>query len=512
MPALYKKTSSALLLVFSLFIGIFLSLSFYQYKLIHDNKIEIEYNSKLLIENSDKVVDEINIALINASSFKKEICTKSDIDSMRSMLLTYSFIKDIGRIENGEVACSALWGSEQDSYILNGSPYVIKENSNGVGDKKIWSGMKTRSRDYSYVDLSVVGNSFVVTATDVFIPHSILNKDLNFLITSKNESLIMNTIGKINEGFSFDFPLNKTTCSERFDFCIKIQNNSSMLKKENAGIIFLISIIGSISGGCVWYYMIKKSRKSMMLESKLSSAIHSKSIYLEYQPIIEASTGKVNGIEALARWHDKDLGEISPAIFISKANEINLLRMLTINIVHRGFSECHHRLKMNPKLYLSFNIDSNHLADDFIIKELIRLVDFYTLHPGQIAIEILEVSTLEIYKLKSIINTLQQNGFLVFIDDFGTGYSSLAYLSQLKFDRIKIAKEFTQSAGTGSRAESILNKICEIAIGIQTIVIFEGVETKEQEEAILKINPDANVQGWLYSKAVAINEVCEYYK
>lgn len=131
--------------------------------------------------------------------------------------------------------------------------------------------------------------------------------------------------------------------------------------------------------------------------------------------------------------------------------------------------------------------------------------------PRQIALELLEGATTDIGRIRTGVAAVRALGVQVFIDDFGTGYSGLAYLGRLDVDKIKIDRIFTQSAGTESAASMILAKIFELAEGIGTGVVFEGVETTQQLQAILELCPNALVQGWYYSRAVAIKDVAASY-
>ncbi|WP_367275741.1 EAL domain-containing protein [uncultured Cedecea sp.] len=151
------------------------------------------------------------------------------------------------------------------------------------------------------------------------------------------------------------------------------------------------------------------------------------------------------------------------------------------------------------------------LTFDNSISFLIDTAKKNNIHPQQIAFEILENSTIDFKTLNDKLNMLRTLNFMIFIDDFGTGYSSLAYLSALSFDKIKIDRTFTHAAGTHSPTEKVLEKINEIASTMSVRVIFEGLESETQRQAILAFNPKALAQGWLISKAVPIDQIKTQY-
>lgn len=120
-----------------------------------------------------------------------------------------------------------------------------------------------------------------------------------------------------------------------------------------------------------WVAVNHLVNRNKTLAAKLAAAIEGDAIRLLYQPIVRASTGALVGFEALARWHDKELGEIRPDIFISKAAEIQMSHLLNRRIIGRALRECAARLQQDQHLYLSINLDIAAFLDPDLIEFLL---------------------------------------------------------------------------------------------------------------------------------------------
>jgi sensor c-di-GMP phosphodiesterase-like protein len=237
---------------------------------------------------------------------------------------------------------------------------------------------------------------------------------------------------------------------------------------------------------------------------RLLGAIANSSIRIEYQPIYNVESNAVSGFEALARWSDQYYGNVSAARFTQLAHDVGVSSSLTRRIVGRSIEECANVLASSAGRYLSLNFWANDLVDEGMLGYLINVCSVNRVRKSQIAIEILETSTVDVGRLQQAVEKFSREGFKIFLDDFGVGYSTLSYLARLKIDAIKIDKSFTRFADTQGTGRFILEKISSIAEYVGAAVIFEGVETDAQRLAVLNVQQHALAQGWLYSKALPI--------
>ena len=454
-----------------------------------------------ILKHSESIANNLTEALADLNNINESACSPQDYESMRKIAFSHQFVKDAGRIEGRKIQCSAFLGNIPKTYMIEGD---AKTTRNKI---TLWNNVPSYAFRDSNIDITANHGAFVVTSPNAFSIYENPDIELSAIITSLDGYLTMRQIGGTVLPKETATTRKGKQCSDVYDICVTTQIKSSILSWAHIKTLILLALLGAGSGFLLWrvIHQVKINNKS--IKTKFLKALNSKSIKLAYQPIVRMSTGELCGVEALARWNDRHLGDIPPDTFVKIASETNTSEQLSNHIIETSMRGCKKLLTSNRKLYLSLNLDSEYLVTDRAESILLGEAATNGIETKQIALEILESSTAEIKQLENSITRLRKLGFLVFIDDFGTGYSSLAYLGTLKVDKIKIDRSFTQASDTHTPAAMILSKIVDIANSINTLIIFEGLETLNQKQAILKIFPKALAQGWLYSKAMPIEHI-----
>lgn len=465
-----------------------------------------ESYAKAILKHSESIATNLTEALADLEKIDGETCSPQDFESMRKIAFSHQFVKDAGRIDGRKILCSAFLGSIPKTYMLEGDVKTTKNKTT------LWTNVPSYAFKGSNIDITSKKDAFVVTSPNAFSIYENPNIELSAIITSLDGHLLMRKIGGAILPKETASTRKDQQCSETFDICVTTQIRSNMLSLSHIKILTLLVLLGSTSGFVLWIAINQAKINRKSIKSKFLKALKNKSIKVAYQPIVRMNTGVLCGIEALARWSDRELGDIPPDTFVQIASETNTLEQLSDHIIKTSMRDCKKLLASNKNLYLSLNLDCEYLVTARTESILLAEAAANGINTRQIALEILESSTTEIKKLESAIFRLRGLGFLIFIDDFGTGYSSLAYLGTLKVDKIKIDRGFTQAADTHTPAAMILSKIIEIANSINTLIIFEGLETSNQKQAILNIFPQALAQGWLYSKATPIEGIKLHYE
>lgn len=505
MSFFHGKARSSSILLIAMILGTALSLLLSQLIWMKSDELRVKAYTEMLLKHAEAVASNISDALYSVEKTSNLDCSNTTIQELKKIVFTYEFVRDAGITKNKSIKCSALWGEVPSSYEFSGSNITTKSQVT------LWQKIPSYAIANTFIDVSTKNKVYVVTAKNAFSAYENAKNDIHSKITSTDESVIMHSIGVEQKNPNSLATSSFKTCSKNYDICITSDVHSNIFSMLSLGTILFLVFLGSALGHLIWYSAKQRNKQKNSIESKLKTAIYSNKIDLEYQPIVHLKTGNLRGIEALSRWHDESLGSIQPDVFIRKITEMNLSNKFNQNTISNSISECSTFLKQNPRLYISINVDCEYLIQKDSIFTLTSTARKYDIPTHQIALEILENSTIDIATLNSQINTLKNLGFKILIDDFGTGYSSLAYLSSLKVDLIKIDRSFTQAAGTNSPTESVLLKINDIANTMKTLVIFEGLETTLQKEAILAFNPDALGQGWLFSKSVPLNQIKQNY-
>ncbi len=243
-----------------------------------------------------------------------------------------------------------------------------------------------------------------------------------------------------------------------------------------------------------------------LIEERLAVAITADLVKPFYQPEIDMRTGKIIGFEALARWDDEVLGAVSPGEFILIAEESRLIERLSGSLLSQVLRDLPTIVNRFPATKVAFNASPHLFRDRTLLGLLTRDLRERPEILDGLEIEVTEShaaeSAAEIFGQLKSIRTL---GVEVAIDDFGTGYSSFARLANMPINRLKIDSSFI-AAMQDATQKKITVAIINLAKTLELEVTAEGVETIEQRAALLNAGCH-RAQGWLYSKALPLNEL-----
>ena len=225
-----------------------------------------------------------------------------------------------------------------------------------------------------------------------------------------------------------------------------------------------------------------RSRKTdrLAMESELRRAIEREEIKVLYQPIVRLEDRAIAGFEALARWDHPKLGRLSPAEFISIAEEIGLIVDLGLFVLEhtaRQLAQWQAATRSREPVFASVNVSSRQLLRHDLIQDLRGVLGRVALARGTLKLEITESLVMENPEhAAQMLTRIKELGAGLSLDDFGTGHSSLAYLQRFPFDTIKIDQSFVRTTPRGTRPV-ILRSIIALAHDLGMEVVAEGAET-----------------------------------
>jgi diguanylate cyclase (GGDEF)-like protein/PAS domain S-box-containing protein len=225
-----------------------------------------------------------------------------------------------------------------------------------------------------------------------------------------------------------------------------------------------------------------RSRKTdrLTMESELRRAIEREEIKVLYQPIVRLEDRAIAGFEALARWDHPKMGRLSPAEFISIAEEIGLivdLGLFVLDRTARQLAAWQAASRGREPIFASVNVSSRQLLRHDLIQDLRSVLARNAVARGTLKLEITESLVMENPEhAAQILTRVRELGAGLSMDDFGTGHSSLAYLQRFPFDTIKIDQSFVRTTTRGTRPV-ILRSIISMAHDLGMEVVAEGAET-----------------------------------
>lgn len=237
----------------------------------------------------------------------------------------------------------------------------------------------------------------------------------------------------------------------------------------------------------------------MALENRLRKALEQRELSLHYQPQVALDSGRIVGVEALLRWHNPELGAVSPLDFIPVAEETGMIIPIGEWVLRTACAQA--RAWQNeglPALRMAVNLSARQCEDPQLPARVAKILSETGLSPHLLEFEITE-SLLMREGVLDILKALKRLGIQLSIDDFGTGYSNLGYLRRFPIDRLKIDKAFVQDINHREDRDAIAAAVIAMAHSLRLGVTAEGVETDTQLELLQELNCD-EMQGYYFSR------------
>jgi diguanylate cyclase (GGDEF)-like protein len=254
--------------------------------------------------------------------------------------------------------------------------------------------------------------------------------------------------------------------------------------------------------------MNARAVERLELESTLRKAITQKDLLLHYQPLINARTEEVIGVEALIRWKHRERGILSPAHFISLAEVSGLIVPIGDWVLREACRQIRAwRKPLGETFTVAVNLSARQFQQPDLVEQIRSAIEEARIEPSTLEVEITESSAMQnaentIYTLRE----LKALGVRISMDDFGTGYSSLNYLKRFPIDTLKLDQMFVRDVNTDPRNAAIINAMIMMAHSLDLKVVAEGVEEEAQLEFLRKLDCDI-IQGYYYAAPMPADEL-----
>ncbi len=254
--------------------------------------------------------------------------------------------------------------------------------------------------------------------------------------------------------------------------------------------------------------MTSRARERLTLENDLRRALERNEFILHYQPIVQANTCKITGVETLVRWLSPERGLVPPFSFIPVAEETSLIVDIGAWVMEESCRQVAQEWKRTaPRLSLSVNVSTRQFLQENFLEMVTGVLERTGMDPRRLTLEITESHLMEsIDDMIAIMHQLGKLGIGFSIDDFGTGYSSLSYLTNLPIANLKVDRSFVKDLPDNTNDAIIAKTIISMAHSLGQNVIAEGVETREQLE-FLRTHACDSIQGYYFSKPLPANEI-----
>jgi diguanylate cyclase (GGDEF)-like protein len=231
-------------------------------------------------------------------------------------------------------------------------------------------------------------------------------------------------------------------------------------------------------------------------------------IHVAYQPVVDLATGRIRGVEALARWKHPDLGSIRPDIFIPFAEQAGSIGAIGDHVLGTALADLVElqALRAN-RLAVGVNVSPRQLASPGFVDRVLALIEWHSVAADQLVLEITEQAfEADLEPVAEAVGRLAGAGVSIAVDDFGTGYSSLRYLQRLRLEIMKIDRTFVAEMMTCNTSRDLVSAVAAMGTTLGLQVIAEGIETIDQLRILQEINCELG-QGYLFSPPMHVSDM-----
>lgn len=253
--------------------------------------------------------------------------------------------------------------------------------------------------------------------------------------------------------------------------------------------------------------MANEVQERTQIQERLRGALTKGTLELHYQPQVDPRTGRLYGVEALLRWTDPVVGNVSPDRVIKAIESTELIHHLGRWVLETAFAQVAAWNKKGWPTRVSVNLSARQFLDENLEGDLMALLMRHEVSATQLEIEITETHVMEnIANTASILARLRSAGFSLALDDFGEGYSNFAQLQRLPVRHLKFSRDFIGETTVKPHGQRLMRALVSMAKALEFSVVAEGIETQAQADMIVEFGCDL-VQGWYYDKALCAEDL-----
>ncbi|MBU1690492.1 MAG: EAL domain-containing protein [Gammaproteobacteria bacterium] len=256
----------------------------------------------------------------------------------------------------------------------------------------------------------------------------------------------------------------------------------------------------------------EKIRQRLQLQHDFLRALKLQEFFLHYQPLVDLSSGKIVGAEALVRWLDPQRGLRNPAEFIPFAEETGVILPLGEWVLNTACREAKSWADQGYDIHIAVNLSARQFQDPDLFSKISNALSEAELPPANLELEITESASMQDPEASILVmDKLKSIGIKISIDDFGTGYSSLAYLKRIPADTIKIDRSFVNGIQNDPDDLAIVRAILALGNSLEKRCLAEGIETAENFETLNNLGCHFG-QGYWMSKPIPALEFSKLLK
>jgi len=253
--------------------------------------------------------------------------------------------------------------------------------------------------------------------------------------------------------------------------------------------------------------MNELAKSRFVLEEEMRKALENNEFRVYYQPKVDTQSQEIIGAEALLRWSNPTLGNVSPADFIPIAEQTGLIVEIGKYVLKEAISNaCRWKDISHKDIQIAVNLSPLQFRDPELLGYIQMCIDEYGFNASLLELEITEGVLMSGFShIEMLLDEIHTLGIQIAMDDFGTGYSSLSYLRNYPFDVLKIDKSFIDNIVDNDADKALVTASIAMSKALKLKIVAEGIETYEQFEVLKSLECDC-IQGFFFDKALSVEE------
>lgn len=462
-----------------------------------------------IVRRGEEAGNQLNNAhrLLNAAHYPA--CSPQEVALMQQLDITSNYVQAIGRIVDNQITCTSL-GTTQPVAI---GPADIVTDEGAEERFNVWI---FNAQTHPLLVISKDGFAFVVDAYLVEdLPNAAPGISVGIFVPSKpDRNLISAANGRIDPAWLKDVPKGTSATflsggyivsvvrAERSDIAAVAAFPSIYVRRQLKPFAFIFVPFGLLCAAGLAWAVTQISRNRLSLPYAIRIAAKRKEFFVLYQPIIDLTTRRCIGAEALVRWR-RGGRIVPPDTFIPEAEESGVITHITACVAEIIAADLPSILKIDCDFYVSMNLSGPDLLSRKTVPMLRSIISNGDARPCNLQVEATERHFLQGDDVRDLIAVIRSNGIAIAIDDFGTGYSSLSCLQTLGLDSLKIDKSFVETIDTDGATSQVVPHIIYMAHSLGLTMVAEGVETEAQAQFLRKRGVHY-AQGYHFAKPMNI--------
>ncbi|WP_141653124.1 EAL domain-containing protein [Phenylobacterium immobile] len=446
---------------------------------------------------------------INGLGLQKA-CSRDGLDLMRAIDMNSTLLQGVGWVEGDEIRCSSFGGDRRFPMgkfdFRSSRSSVYRTNVTLLDPKTAYVAVQTGAAvGIIHKDLAL---SFVDKAPGLGVAVFSWSRRTPIINRGAVPPELIKTKFTGSTVFRSGGRTVAVVRSPRYDTgAIAILPPGEMSSRIGRAALVLLPLALLIGLG-LSALLVHVLRSMGSLPAMIRAALKRGEFHLVYQPLIELTSGRTVGVEALLRWDRGKAVAIGPDEFIPAAEESGDISLITARVFDLVAEDARRIRRLAPDMHFAINVSAADLHRPEIVEDVIQLAQRSGMPFSSLTFEVTERRLVDVERARDTVQRLRAEGVQLAIDDFGIGYSSLAYLAQLEIDFVKIDKLFVQALGTESATSQVAVRIIEMAKDLNLEIIGEGVETQQQGE-ILKSLGVGYAQGYFFGRPMPLEALLQ---